>query len=333
VSEQQTNPEGSRQRSEWDIGAAMSGFMPGQATEQPEAEDAAQELEADEALDDTEHAEADEAEEEDVSEDEDAEPEEEEVSEEPFLTLVVNGEERPVADREEATSLAQKGLHYTQEMQQLREEQRKWEGEREQITAGLKQQEGQYAQALETLASTFGAVLGEEPDWSALYQQDPESYAQQRAQWDNLAAIRNEQQRITREQQEQQQKQWQDWVQDEKGQLEAKKPEWTQPEQRQKDWNAIREYGQSQGLTDAELSNLYDHRFFLILHDAARYRQAQTNGKKKAKQAASRTVAPGTGDKVNSTSRQYRKEREKLKATGSEAVAANLFQQMLTKKG
>lgn len=347
--EESTNPGGSRESlSTYEAGKALNSLFDhpdnpeSEMDEEPEGEQTEeQDVESAEDLDvEVEEVEAEDAtEEQDMSDGEDAEPEDEDASDKPFLEgLVVNGQETSVETEEEARSLAQKGLHYTQEMQQLREEQRTWQEEREQISESLTQKETQYEQALGALEQTFGAVLGDEqPDWHSeemvrMMQERPKEYAELRAQWDQLGAIQAERQRIARERQEKQQKQFQEWRQQQAEALEQKKPEWTDPTKRQAAVSMMTDYARSQGFSDDELQNVHDHRFLLVLHDAARYREAQATGKETAKKKAkSKTAEPGNGKKVNAGNRKYRKRREALKERGDVRDAGALFNELLKK--
>lgn len=287
-------------------------------SEEPEAEAEAEEVVEDEAVDD------------DADSGEDAEPEDEEPSGEFAWELTVNGQKQTIADEAEARSLAQRGLHYTQEMQALREEQRSFEGERQTITAQLRRKEDEYAQALTALEQTFGTVLGDEPDWSALYSENPEQYAHQRAQWDQLAAIKAEQQRIAAERQQEQQEQMRTRLQKELDELTAKVPEWTDETKRKADIDMIREYAGSIGYSDSEIASIWNHRDFLVLRDAARYRQSAAAGKAEAKKAASKTVEPGKSKgPVNQKTRRYKQQRKRAKKTGKDTDIAPLMAQFI----
>lgn len=315
----------------WDIGKAMNGLFGGVATEEQEAPaEAAPE----------EGTAAPEGEEVEASTDsEDADPQDEETPPEdtgPFLVATVDGKEIPVGSKEEAIPLVQKGLHYTQEMQKLRDEQRKFEGEREQIATGLRHQQEQYSSALQTLQATYGHVLGTEaPDWSSpemqkLRAEKPNDYLAIREQWDQLGAIRSELGRINREKQEQQEKSFRQWLGEQQTALADKVPEWSDPTRRQQDYALIRDYATSVGITEQEIGSLYDHRQWLILRDAARYRQAEATGKTKREAVKSKTVEPGTGQNVNQGNREFRAAREKLAKTGDVRAAGDVFQQLMT---
>lgn len=330
--EQATNPtRESAPRTDWDIGKAMNAMFTPFAPEEPEVE---QELDPEAAPDEGTAASGED--ETDASVGEDAEPKDEPTSE-PFLMLTVEGKSIPIGTKEEAIALAQKGTHYTNEMQKLREAERQFTAHAEQMAAGLRQREGQYAQALQTLSATYGYVLGEQaPDWASdemqkLKAEKPNEYLQVREQWDQLGAIRSELSRIQREQHEEGQKRFQQWTAAQQAALAEKRPEWKDQARRQQDYGLIREYATAQGVTEQELGQLFDHRYWMILHDAARYRQAEAAGKTKRETAASKTVEPGTGRNVHQGNRRLNADRERLKTTGDPRAAGNLFQDMMTK--
>jgi hypothetical protein len=242
-----------------------------------------------------------------------------------------------IGSKEEAIPLARQGLHYTQEMQKLRAEQAQFAETREQERGGLRQQVDQYKSALQSLHDTYGFVLGKEaPDWAStdmqkLRTEKPNDYLALREQWDQMGAIRTELSRIEQENQKESEKQFKSWVTKEQAALAEKRPEWTDATRRQQDWGLIQSYAAEQGISDQEISNLYDHRFWMILHDAARYRQAEAAGKKKVA-STTKTVEPGSGKNVNQGDRRFRQERSRLKESGDVRAAGNILQELMTRK-
>lgn len=330
-----TNPATgeSRPRTDWDIGKAMNGFFGGVATDE-------QEPDAEAAPDEGKAAEDGGTDEVEASGGEDAEPDEDEgTSEDPFtpLPLKVGGKEVVVESREEAIALAQKGMHYTQEMQKLRERETQLSSEHEQRSSELRQQMDQYKAALRTLSDVYGHVLDSEPDWNSpemqkLKTEKPNDYLAIREQWDQLGAIRSELSRIEQEKQKESRKQWEGWLAEQKTALADKKPEWSDATRRQQDFAMIRDYATDVGITEQEIANLYDHRFWMILHDAARYRQAEAAGKTKREAVKSKVAEPGSGKGVNQGERRMRSTREHLKQTGDLRAAGDIFQDLMTRK-
>lgn len=322
-------------KNDWEIGKAMNGLFGAPVATDRHAEE--QELDTDGAPDEG-TAPGDESDEQERSGNEEADPEDEGTSKaEPFMVLKVDGKDIVIGSKEEAVPLAQKGMHYTQAMQQLRATEQQRASEHEQVTTGLRQRETQYAAALQTLNETYGFVLGkEQPDWASdemqkLKRDKPEEFLAIREQWDQLGAIRSDLARIARERQEQEQKRLQGWIEKEQSALAEKRPEWADQARRQQDWSLIRDYAVSQGITEPEIGNLFDHRFWMILHDAARYRQAEAAGKTKREAAKLKTAEPGTGKNVNQGNRQFRAERERLRTTGDVRAAGNILQDLMTR--
>jgi hypothetical protein len=296
-----------------------------------------QELEAEAAPDEGKVADDEEVIEDDASGDEQVDPDEVEETSAFSLPLKVSGKDVVIESREEAIELAQKGLHYTQEMQKLRGEQAQLASEREQVHSGLRQQVDQYATALKSLHETYGFVLGkQQPDWASadmqkLKAEKPTEYVQIREQWDQLGAIRAELSRVEQERQADEQKKFHAWVAAQQTALADKRPEWNDASRRQQDFSLIQKYAGEIGISDDEINNLFDARFWLILHDAARYRQAEATGKKKVV-ATSKTVEPGSGKGINQGDRRLRAERENLRKTGDPRAAGNLLQELMTRK-
>lgn len=319
-------------RTEWEIGKAMGALFGAPATDE-------QETATPEATQDVlGKTEGDEDEVRDPSDEEQNEDSAAEAtSSEPFLTLNVSGQAITVGSKDEAIALAQQGVHYSQKMEAARQQEAKRADEHAQALAGVRAKESQYDTALQTLRSVYGHVLGDNrPDWASaemqkLRAEKPEDYLAMREQWDQLDAIRGEVGRINRERQEQEEKRFGDWVRGEQEALAAKVPEWADAARRTQDYAAIRDYAVSYGVKEEELGNLFDHRYWLILRDAARYKQAEATGKTKREATATKAAEPGSGKNVNQGDRNIRAARERLRETGDERAAASLFNHMMTK--
>jgi hypothetical protein len=327
----ETHPAGESPRSDWEIGKAMNGLFGGPADDGLAADAAPDEDQAadDEVVDEIDAPDGE-------SEDQDAETPS---KAEPYMVVTVNGQDIVIGSKEEAMPLARQGLHYTQEMQKLRDEQRRWEADREHERQRIRHQENEYAQVLKSLESTYGYVLGKEsPDWNSndmqnLRTQSPDQYMAMRDQWDQLSSIRSELARLEYERRAEADKSFQVWVSDQQEALKSKAPEWADASRRQQDHAMIRDYANVMGITEQELGGMYDHRIWLVLRDAARYRQAETAGKQKRTSATqSKTVEPGSGKNVNQGNRALKNERERLRQTGDVRAAGNILQELMTNR-
>jgi len=333
MSEEGTKPETGSPRTLFESGKLMGAFIPREPVEE-EGKEEEVELATDEELE-AESSDADEVDE-DISEDEDAEPDEEEVSEAAYMTLTVNGEQMDVATEQEAKDLAQKGMHYTQEMQRLRKEQQEWGQEKEAITAQMRQKEGEYGAAVQSLAEVYGAVLGNDrPDWHSpemqqLRTSNSDEYADLRAQWDQLDAIQAEQGRIATERSQQAKEAMEAHAVDELNKLTDKRPHWRDEARKAETWALMVKYAEGLGATSQDILSLNNHLLWMAIEDASRFAQAESTGQQ-AKPSI-KTAAPGTGKKVNRGSRRAKEKRERLRATGNVRDAGALFQDIMTKK-
>jgi hypothetical protein len=328
MSEEMTNPEaGVNQQQDGSLESAQSALlamdsepdeykkpratMPGEAVEETPDEPEQKEEENSEQVE----TEAEEG------------PETEVEEEQPSYTVKVNGQERSVT-LEDLQSGYLKGQDYTQKTQELAEQRRTVEEAQKTI-----QQERQlYVTALEQASADKSKQLEEynKLDWDALREEDPMLFMQRRDERRDLETSIKEdqlkQQQTVQQMQQHHAEQFQRDVELGKSQLLEKMPDWDA-----KVSKAVREYGQSLGFTDQELSNLTDHRSMMVLRDAMRYRNIQKTkpGEKKVKNVpkyvksgTSRGKAEASGDKRAEKMKQLRK-------TGSLSDAGSVLYDLL----
>lgn len=96
-------------------------------------------------------------------------------------------------------------------------------------------------------------------------------------------------------------------------------PEWKDAETKKKDQAALRDYLKSHSYSDQEIDQVYDHRWVLILRDAARYRDLQNKKplvKKKVAEAP-KLQKPGAKKSHDDIERaSFQEQRKHLKKTG-----------------
>lgn len=104
-------------------------------------------------------------------------------------------------------------------------------------------------------------------------------------------------QKIHEQQQLEQRNQFSEYVNNERTTLMDKVPEWKDESKLKADMEGIASYAQSMGYGEKELGELYDHRAYLILRDAMRYRQLMSKQQQpQTKQAeAPKVLKPGAG--------------------------------------
>jgi len=256
---------------------------------------------------------------------------EEEESEQPQLyTIKVDGEETQVT-LEELQNGYSRQRDYTRKTQELAQQRKAIEAKYQEVS----QKDAIYSQLLPKMESTLKGELENEPDWNALYEEDPIAYVREKDIWNEkkqkLQAVQAESQRLQQESAMAQQQQLQQFLQYGQQQLLEQIPEWQDNEVASKEKMAIRDYGVNVlGYTPQEMDSVYDYRVLLGLRNAWLQHKTQqaTKVKPTEKKAAARTARPGTSNVPKSTT-PVKKARQKLAKTGKVQDAAKLFEQIL----
>lgn len=278
-------------------------------------------------LDDEVAADEDDSEAEESWDDDDLE---EEVEAPQTFTVKVGGEEVAVTLDE-----LQKGYSrhqdYTRKTQELAEQRKQIEAE---VQAARAERE-RYAQNLMQLQQLQQMQQQKEPDWDALYKQDPIEWVRQRELWrerkERQQQLAQEQHRVQLVQQQEQAQQLSQLVQENQKRLLEKLPEWANPEVGAKERQQLREFLLSNEFTEAEVSQVYDHRAVVLARDAMRYRQLmqKRQGLSQAKPKA-KTATPGTSTTVAESQGKGRKRQlQRLAQTGRVADAAAAIESLL----
>jgi hypothetical protein len=167
--------------------------------------------------------------------------------------------------------------------------------------------------AMQMLNHDFSKV-----DWNTLRIQNPAEFAalqaefhQRQGQIQNFLGQVQQQAALEAEQQQQSMRAL---VAQEQQKLFDAVPEWRSAETFSKDREAMTKYARSLGFQDAELGQIFDHRYMRVLHDAARYQALQAaspEALKKVRQAPP-MAAPGSRTDVNPKEAQKRNALERL---------------------
>ena len=287
-----------------------------------------------------EELEAPETLEEDVEDDEEFDDEDEELDEEQTdveeealqpqtFTVKVDGQEVEVT-QEELVNGYSRQQDYTRKTQELSQQRKTIE----QQQAELEQRDAIYSQLLPKMEAQLKGVLGEEPDWQRLYEDDPVGYVREKQLWDEqkqkLEAVQAEQQRLQQESFAEQQKLIQQQVEEGQQKLVELIPEWQNQEVANKEKAEIANYATSVlGYTQEEINSVYDWRALLGLRKAwLSDKIAETVKKKPTQKAPARVARPGT---TNRPKRQapVKKAKQKLAKTGKIQDAAKVFEQII----
>ena len=336
MSEETMTPEtGSGELTVNEAAAKFEGFLSAgeDSNEQPDTVETEQEDSADyeEAVDATED---DVVDADDVDTDDDNEVKEEELEEPQRFKVKAAGEEKEVT-LEELMQGYQLGADYTKKTQELAENRKAIEAEAHAVQES-KQVRDFYAQRLQAVEEFLRSQVNEttSSDLAELKENDPVGYAIKIAEItekkENLSAVQQERAKIAQQQQLDQQRFIQNRVTEEAQKLSQILPEFSDPNKGEQLRNEIRNYGKSVGFTDAELSNVIDHRHVLMLRKAQLYDLMQKNKPNVTKKVNNAPKMVKSGNKVDPSNRDVRnKNMAKLKQTGRVRDAVALFENFI----
>jgi hypothetical protein len=245
------------------------------------------------------------------------------------FTVKVDGQEVEVT-QEELVNGYSRQQDYTRKTQEL-SQQRKIIEEQQ---AELAQRDAIYSQLLPKMEAQLNASLGEEPDWNALYEDDPVGYVRQKQLWDEqkekLKAVQAEQERLQQESFIQQQKLIQQQVEEGQQKLLELIPEWQNPEVAAKEKAEIAKHAMDVlGYSQEEVSSVYDWRALLGLRKAwLNDKIAETVKKKPTQKAPARVARPGTTNRPKTTT-PVKRAKQRLAKTGKTSDAAKVFEQLI----
>lgn len=326
--------------------AILSGKSAGKQTPEPPSEenasaDDAEALEAtsneDETPEDDEAPAADDAEEasDEGSEDEEAAAEDEgeaddEADEgEQLYTVKIDGKEEQVPLKELLNGY-QRTADYTRKTMALREERNQLMAEYQQV----QQERAQYSELLNALASQISETVAQEPDWDALYAENPLEYVRQkdlyREQQEQLMAAQSEMQRLASMQVQEEAAALTAKVQNGRKALAEVVPAWRDEKVWKADKAKIREYGKKIGFTDAELDRAYDHRAVMLLYNSMRYEALRANRPQPKRNQAPALARPNAPQTLTTRkASDVARDKQRLAKTGSVKDAAKLFERIL----
>ena len=315
-----------------DAASAIEGMLsaPEDSTEeQPEVVEEQTEVVEEAEEDEADYEEAVEATEDEVEEYSEVE---EEIEEEQTFTIKAAGEEKEVT-LDELKKSYQLGSDYTKKTQEVAEQRKIIEQEAKAIIEA-RQVRDEYASKLQAVENFLMSNNDTPEDLAAMSENDPIGYAKVVADMtlnkEKLQTIQAEKYRIAQEQQSERANQLQQFVQIEAQKLAESLPEFSDKAKGEQVRNDIRSYGKKMGFTDEDLSQVYDSRQVLVLHDAAMYRKLMEGkaGVKKKVAQAPRTIKGGAKVKQTNTDIK-RKQMKRLQETGSARDAAALFENFL----
>lgn len=262
----------------------------------------------------------------------DAEEDSEDSSDEiQLVTVKIDGKEEQIP-LEEAIRGYQRHADYSRKMNDLAQNGKTLEAELNEV----KTERAQYAELLNALQSQIAQGGEQEPDWEALYAENPLEYVRQKDLWrdrrDRLEAISAEQQRLAYLHEQEQKQNISRIIQESQRQLIEAVPDWKDGKKWEQDRSAIRDYGRKLGFSDEELSQAYDHRAVLALYKAMKYDSLMSKRPQPQQKSGSPKVS-SAGTAMNTppakTNSAIKNAKQRLKQTGSVGDAAALFEKLL----
>ena len=219
------------------------------------------------------------------------------------VTTKIDGVETKVPLEQVLKSYQLEG-HVNNKSIELSNQRQQFEQERQAFRSAF-QQQFQHNQSLGNLAMQMLNHDYQKVDWNGLRQSNPAEYAalqaefQQRQQGIQGYLGQMQQQAALAEQGRQQA--LQQSLAAENDRLMNARPEWRDSKSFSKDREQMTQYARNLGFNEAELSQIFDHRYMLILHDAARYQALQANAPQVLKQVrqAPAVAKPGSRTDVN----------------------------------
>ena len=298
-----------------------------------ETEEAVEEEVLEEELEAPETLEEDVEDEEEFDEEDELDEEQTDVEEEAqqpqTFTVKVDGQEVEVTQDELVNGYSRQ-QDYTRKTQELAQQRKTIE----QQQAELAQRDAIYSQLLPKMEAQLKGELANEPDWNALYEDDPVGYVREKQLWDEkkekLNAVNAEQQRLQQEAFAKQQKQIEEFVQYGNQRLLEIIPEWQNPEVAAKEKAAISEYAiKVLEYTPQEIQQVYDYRALLGLRNAwLNSKTVEATKKKPTQKAPARVARPGTTNRPKTTTR-VKRAKQRLAKTGKTSDAAKVFEQLI----
>lgn len=187
----------------------------------------------------------------------------------------------------------------------------------------------QYAAELGQVRKALEALMPPEPDWDTLRKEDPSEYAIKRLEWNDrkeaIAALRAKEHEVAQLQEADRAKQMQSKAAEEHQKLLESVPDWKDQTKAKADLEAMVAHAKSYGFTDAELSQVYDHRTVLLLRDAMRYRDLMAKKPDAERKVQKVKAATPGGLKTPEKNADYKRALEQLGKTGRKDDAVLAF--------
>jgi hypothetical protein len=252
------------------------------------------------------------------------------------VTVKVDGKTSQVPLKEVLKSY-QLEQHVQQKSIAVSEAQKAWEAEQTQAKQALTQNL-QTAQNLNQLARQQLLAEFKDVDWNRLRLENPLEWSvrnqdfQQKA--NALDAQLSQIQQFQQAQAQQVQQAQAAQLPKERDRMLEARPEWRDDKQFSAARSEISAYAQKLGFNPAELGSIFDHRYMLVLHDAARYAALQANAPQAVKRVRAAPQQANPGARIQRDPKQVAATQAKERFTKSRGrdsdAAAAYFEHLAT---
>lgn len=188
------------------------------------------------------------------------------------------------------------------------------------------------AEALEAYATAF---MPQEPDWDAVYAQDPTEGAKLERKWrtfqGQLAALREQREATQVELQQNQMRNVHQFAQANRVKMMQAHPEWTNEKVWARDHDSMRRTARAEGYSDEEINQLYDARGVNVLLKASKWDRMMATKPKPVKNGFGTPAKTNgaTPRKNRDVSRSFDRAEKRLSRVGTVEAAAGVFERIL----
>jgi hypothetical protein len=264
-------------------------------------------------------------------------PDEEEEDEEQRAALDLDQVVRVNVDGQPAEVSLQEALNgyvraetFHRRLNQLGQVAQQIEAERADLARGR----DYYANMLPALHQQLLSLQPQEPDWDALYAENPQEAARLERQWrtyrEKLGQLANEHQRVQQEQEQEQKRKLAIYEDTQRRQLAQWVPDWADGKKWERDRKSMIRTAMGAGYSEAELGELRDARATIVLLKAARYDAMMAAKPRPVRQQGA--LRPGAISSRAAPNGLARAER-RLQRSGSVKDAARAFEEDLNREG
>ena len=241
----------------------------------------------------------------------------------------VDGKEEEVTLDELAKGYS-RTADYTRKTQELAQHRKALESE----AAAARQERAQLAQNLKLLEEAISEITPKEPNWEKLRVEHPDKFAAVWAEWNqgekDRAEIRKQREEAEKKVAADHYRTIQETIKAEREKLLAAIPEWKDEKVEKAEKAEMVKFAESLNYTIDDLKGITDHRAFLLIRDAMRYRKSQEKKPALIKQIEKvRTTKPGNGQMSRTPPTALQRSLERLAKDRTREAAQSVFLNVL----